>query len=170
MEDAQHYRESAASLSARDFAASHPYFFLVKHPSSAGEAGPAAADIEFATRSISVAVDPFPQRMQVARVIKRAGNPFPERISLGRASNCDIVWRLPCISKVHAHFIQEADGSLSLQDRAAANFTFVNQVQLPAEGAVAVAPGDVLGFGSLRVELCGAEAFLRLLQHFPVRS
>jgi hypothetical protein len=94
---------------------------------------------------------------------KRKGNPYPDRISIGRALNCDIVLRVPFVSKIHAHIVSEADGSLSLRNHQPANSTFHNGRKLLPGATRQLSLGDSLGFGSMEVLLLDAERLYQLL-------
>ncbi|MEM9074815.1 MAG: FHA domain-containing protein, partial [Myxococcota bacterium] len=97
-----------------------------------------------------------------APVAKREGNPFPDRVSIGRAPNCDIVLRLPYVSKLHAHVVRDADG-WSLTDNQSANGTWINEVELPAGVRRQIQPGDWIRVGALHLEVVdGPSLYQRL--------
>jgi hypothetical protein len=94
---------------------------------------------------------------------KKPGNPYPDRISVGRAVNCDVVLRAPYLSKLHAHFWRNPDGSLQLSDNSSANGTRLNSTPLIAGEAASVRSGDRISFGGLDLELIDAAALWDLL-------
>ena len=120
--------------------------------------------ISYETQLTKLDVDPYPNEWRVAAVKKREGNPYPDRISVGRAPNCDVVIRLPMISKVHAHILTHADGSYSLADNGASNATFINGRKVEAKKAVPIRVGDEIAFGSLELEFVDPNRFYGILR------
>jgi pSer/pThr/pTyr-binding forkhead associated (FHA) protein len=98
---------------------------------------------------------PFTEGYWVWPLLKKRGNPFPDRISLGRAQNCDVVFRLGYVSKLHAHVVLD-DTRASIADQGSANGTEVNGVQLPPNGTCKLEPGDRIKLGALEVHLLDA--------------
>jgi hypothetical protein len=84
---------------------------------------------------------------------KAPGNPFPERISVGRAPNCDIVFRDPSVSKLHGHFRDVTAESAVFTDAKSANGTRLNGAAVAAGAAIEVKPFSYLVFGRIRVQL-----------------
>jgi hypothetical protein len=160
VERIEEYQMQALRLGKKRFAETYPSFFLVKRPEASRAAPSQDASIEYETVSW-VSTDPavesgdetFAAEWRVAPVKKHPKNPFPDRISVGRARNCDIVLRLPFMSKLHAHFRVADDGSMSLVDLRSANGTLVNNAELAAGTAAPVKDGDAISFGSLELEL-----------------
>ena len=158
----------------RKFIEDHEGFYLIKRP----EISPPADDgrtgeeeaIDFETISAVPAVplgeasdESFPWEWRIAPIRKREGNPFPDRVSVGRAPNCDIVIRLPYISKLHAHFVPKDDGTIELVDQKAANGSSINARQLSPGERVVVEPGDRVWLGTLELELADAPRLYDLL-------
>jgi hypothetical protein len=144
------YLELASALDRNEFIARHPGYFLLKRPS--GAAQPKESDFGFATVAIQVNVDPFAKEWRIVPVAKRASNPFPERLTVGRATNCDVVLRVPFVSKVHAHILMKNDGTMALHDNKPSNFTFHNQRKVAPDATEKLELGDSVGFGSLEFE------------------
>jgi hypothetical protein len=84
---------------------------------------------------------------------KAPGNPFPERISVGRAPNCDIVFRDPSVSKLHGHFRDVTAASAMFTDSKSANGTRRNGAAVVAGAAIEVKSFSYLIFGRIRVQL-----------------
>lgn len=100
-------------------------------------------------------------------VAKAPGNPYPDRISLGRARNCDIVLRVPSISKLHAHFLLRAGdrgGGFDLVDLGSHNGSRVAGALLQPHAPAPVRVGDLLQFGDVFGELIDAPMLFDLLQ------
>jgi pSer/pThr/pTyr-binding forkhead associated (FHA) protein len=112
-----------------------------------------------------VEFDPFASSWQIAAVEKRPGNPFPERLTVGRATNCDIVLRVPFVSKVHAHILKDPVGELRLRDNRPSNATFHNHRKLGPGATRPLAVGDMVGFGSLEFELVDGSRLYEILTH-----
>jgi 2',3'-cyclic-nucleotide 2'-phosphodiesterase (5'-nucleotidase family) len=163
MEEVGSYLSLARSSSATEFAAKMDGAFLVKRPRQRPIEMPAPVAISYATRLTKLDVDPFPNEWRIIPVRKREGNPFPDRISLGRAPNCDVIIRLPSISKLHAHIFLDAAHSYSLADNGAANATFVNGKRLEAKNAVPIHLGDTISLGSIEFEFCDALRLYKVL-------
>jgi len=156
MLEARELWELARSRGRDGFLAVQHAWVLLKHP----DAGVAIVDPKFDYHTVAIrtdqprVADPYPNEWRLAHITKRAGNPFPERISVGRANNCDVVLRLPFVSKLHAHFVG-ADGgpTMRLADNRSANGTSVAGRTLAPGEAVDVRSGDWIGFGPLRLQL-----------------
>ncbi|HET9953752.1 MAG TPA: FHA domain-containing protein [Polyangiaceae bacterium] len=146
------YLEQASSLSKEEFVSRRPGFFLLKRPKKNVSLQPGPPSFGFATVTVKTDFDPFAGEWRIAPVVKRPDNPFPERISVGRATNCDIVLRLPFISKVHAHILLEPGNKFSLRDNQPSNPTFLNHRKLEPGSTRSLSVGDMVGFGSLDFE------------------
>jgi hypothetical protein len=94
---------------------------------------------------------------------KKWGNPYKDRISIGRARNCDLVLRAPYLSKLHAHFWRDADGTFRLSDNHSANGTRVNGALLLTGQAQKVTSGDRVAFGGLELIVLGPQELYLLL-------
>ena len=84
---------------------------------------------------------------------KAPGNPFPDRISVGRAPNCDIVFRDPSVSKLHGHFRDVTADSAVFTDAKSANGTRLNSVAMVSGEAIEVKSFSYLTLGRVRVQL-----------------
>jgi hypothetical protein len=128
--------------------------FLVRKAAPPSHDEPENEAFSFQTRIAQAASDMKMRWTEpVAAISKRPGNPFPDRISVGRATNCDVVIRLPYVSKLHAHFLVQEDGSLKLVDAGSSQGTAVNGRKLEAGVAQTVKRGDTIRFGYQEVEL-----------------
>lgn len=158
------YLQLARRVTSFEFAQQHPGKFLVKRPSASKIARGAPASLPFKTSFAATSVDPFASDWLVLPIAKKEGNPYPDRISIGRTPNCDIVLRVPFISKVHAHFLQRPDGSLALKDNKASNPTRVNQRPLAPNTEHPLALGDTITFVSMEFVLVDAFGLHELLR------
>jgi hypothetical protein len=162
--DATECRRVATEADQATFRARYPHLFLLsadtRRKIRAG--GPpedededrilyetAMVDVRALARSLQTPI--------VAPLTKKPGNPFGERISVGRAPNCDVVFRYSHVSKLHAHFLLE-QGVLLLVDQRSSNGTFLNGRQLDPAVPHPVRPGDAVRFGSLSLDLMTADA------------
>jgi hypothetical protein len=168
MEPVDTYADSARRLSKREFATKYPILFLLKKPtSSAGPGGP----ITFRTQALSVndqglwltESGPFVDNYWVWALLKKAGNPFPDRVSIGRATNCDAVFRLSYVSKLHAHLVTEGERT-SIVDQGSANGTEINGDAVAPNTPCEVKVGDRVKLGRLELTLLDADAFYDLLK------
>jgi len=82
---------------------------------------------------------------------------FMTRISVGRAHNKDIVLRNASISKFHAWFEIDEEGTLRVCDAGSTNLTHVNGRAIEPRVPVGVEPGDSVRFGSVETILCSPE-------------
>jgi hypothetical protein len=164
MEDLLSYSGLARVTTEAEFVAQSNPLFLVKRPKFRPSAARAPMAISFETQHTKLEVDPYAAEWRVAPVRKREGNPYPDRFSIGRATNCDVVIRLPSVSKVHAHILVEGPQSFSLRDNQASNSTFVNGRRLEAKGVAQLKIGDEIAFGSLELEFVDAKRFYQILK------
>lgn len=164
MQEVRSYLTLAQSTSVAEFVSRSDAVFLVKRPRKRPIAVPAPTAIAYATQLTKVEIDPFADEWQIFPVKKREGNPYPDRISVGRATNCDIVIRLPSISKVHAHILKEAEGSYKLSDNEAANATFVNGRKVLGKKAMPMRVRDTVAFGTFELEFVDAERLYQILR------
>jgi len=164
MQPVDTYLAAAKTAKLDEFISRNPRFFLVKRPRKRGNTPSTPATISYDTVLAQVDVDPFAGEWRLVPVQKRADNPFPERITVGRATNCDVVLRLPSISKLHALLIVGNDGSLSLRDNQAVNETFVNGRKLASNAQVLLNIGDIISFGRLDLEFVDAATLFKMLR------
>jgi hypothetical protein len=164
MEEIGSYLNLARSMSLAEFVARSAPAFLVKRPRKRVLSSPAPVTISYETQLTKLDLDPYADEWRVLAVKKREGNPYPDRISVGRAPNCDVVIRLPMISKVHAHILVQGAGSYGLADNGASNATFVNGRKLEAKKVMDLRVGDQVAFGSLEVEFVDTERLYGILR------
>jgi hypothetical protein len=158
------YLTAARGLTRALFVARHPGYFLIKRPSDAPQSEQRASEFNFATVAGKLEIDPFASHWRIVPVAKRPDNPFPERMTVGRAPNCDIVLRIPFVSKVHAHIMLHPDGSHSLHDNHPSNPTLHNSRTLEPGSTTPLAVKDRVGFGSLEVEFVDAARLYDILR------
>ncbi len=164
MEGIESYLTLAGSTSVVEFVAQFDVVFLLKRPLTRAMPFATPAKIDYETKLTKLEVDPYATEWRIVRVKKREGNPYPERISVGRATNCDIVIRLPSISKVHAHIVRQGPGSYALTDNAATNATFVNGRRVNAKTPTPLRVGDGVAFGSVDLEFVDAGRLYEILR------
>lgn len=167
MDPVDRYLERARERTIEEFVLEYRGFYLLKRPAkrpSLSEKPEHRPSYEYNTVQLRLNVDPFADRWGVLAVRKREGNPYPERISIGRAGNCDLVLRVPVVSKVHAHLLVEPDGSLCLRDNQAQNGTFRNGRRLEPLVSVPLLVGDQLRFGPVPFELTDAPRLHEILR------
>ncbi len=183
----------AQQMGRQAFVTRHLGWYLLKHPGSVSVVP--KGELGWNTMAVNVdgdeIADPYPGEWRMLEIRKRPGNPFPDRIGVGRAQNCDLVLRLPFISKLHAHFVPSVGtgaqplgpggpgphgahspppspmACLRVVDSRSANGTSVNGRDLaPGESAEATS-GDWIGFGPLRLQLLDASDLFDTLQRRP---
>ncbi len=150
------YLKTARMVTRADFVAQHPGHYVLKRPRAGAKGDKQESSIGFNTVAAKIDQDPFADEWRVVPVVKREGNPFPERLTVGRATNCDVILRVPFVSKVHAHVIHEPDGSFSIHDNNPSNRTFLKNRVLEAGATRKMAVGDAIAFGSLEFEFVDA--------------
>jgi hypothetical protein len=159
----------AAQMGRHAFVTRHMGWYLLKHPGSTTDVPD--GQLGWNTMAVGVdedeAADPFPGEWRMLEVKKRPGNPFPDRIGVGRAQNCDIVLRLPYVSKLHAHFLDGVGAGLRISDLRSANGTSLNGRTLDPGEAADATSGDWIGFGPLRLQLLDASDLFDTLQRRP---
>jgi hypothetical protein len=165
VESVKEYSQKANSLDLAGFVHAYPEPVFIKHPKRPRPGDPAEPDFGFETVQFTLHFDPLAILMQLAPIKKRPGNPFPDRISIGRAPNCDVVLRLPFVSKVHAHLMLQPGGKFLLRDNNASNGTIKNGRRVEPGESCPVSFGDILEFGSLALELADAARLYQVLRN-----
>jgi hypothetical protein len=158
------YIELARILNRAEFVTRHAGHFLLKRAKAPLESEPPPAHFDFETEVTSADIDPFAHEWQVLPVVKRPDNPFPERMTVGRAVNCDLVLRVPFVSKVHAHILFGPEGGYSLHDNRPSHATFHNRKKLEPGATLPLAVGDFIGFGSLEFQFLDAGRLHEILR------
>jgi hypothetical protein len=97
-------------------------------------------------------------------VVKSARNPYQDRISIGRAKTCDMVLQTRYMSKLHAHFLRNTDGTWELRDANSSNGTFRNGERLPQNQKMPIRGGDRLRFGFLDAQFLDAGGLYDVLR------
>lgn len=164
MDELKSYLALAKETTRSEFVARSDTLYLVKRPRKKGVVQAAPAAISFQTQHTKLEVDPYAAEWRIASVKKREGNPYPDRFSIGRALNCDVVIRLPFVSKVHAHVQVSGPSGYSLRDNDASNGTFVNGRKLEPKGTAALKLGDEIAFGSLELQFVDASQLYQILR------
>lgn len=77
-----------------------------------------------------------------------------ERIGVGRARNRDVVLRHASVSKFHAWFQLDNDGTVYVADAGSTNGTKVDGKSLTPRELVAVEPGTPVSFGKVTALVC----------------
>ncbi len=96
---------------------------------------------------------------------REPGGTYTARITVGRARNMDIVLRHSSVSKFHGWFEKDKNTkAFCATDAGSKNGTTVNGQPVGIRKLVALAPGDVVRFGSVTLRYCGAESLGRLIK------
>ena len=135
------WQDEADRLNAKDFAATHPYFFVSYEEEE---------DDDLGFRTEVAGLPPDAKRLIVAPL-------------LGRARNSDVVVRHASVSKLHAH-VRETDGVLSVTDVGSHNGTRVEGVALIANQPQVVSTGALVIFGRVPARIVRAAAAHDLLR------
>ena len=147
-------------LSQEAFVEKYPYPFLL-----VGDVAVEASD-DFFTHRVSVgsAVDAVESEDdEIIPLLKGSANPYSDRIILGRARNCDIVFRNPSVSKVHADLLVLGPDSCEVVDRGSTNGTCVRGARVAPREKTAVACGERVDFGTVRCVVTSSRELYRLL-------
>jgi hypothetical protein len=103
-----------------------------------------------------------------AAVIRKRGRGEghePGRITVGRDKESDIVLSSSTVSKLHAWFEIDENGTHWVTDKGSRNGTRINGQRIGVERAAALEPGDSIDFGLVRSVFCPVTTFWRALQH-----
>ena len=163
METLEKYLTLATHTTAVSFAKEEPGPFLLKRPTKQSEPSSTSQQIGFVTVLGNLDVDPFASQWRLVVVRKRPGNPYEDRISIGRASNCDLVLRVPFISKIQAHILVETSGNYSIRGQNSANPTLLNNRPVGVNDSYPLRVGDEISFGSMKFEFIDAPRLYKVL-------
>lgn len=164
MEELHAFLASARSDTCAAFAARCGSLFLVKRPLGRTVTPSAPPTIAFETRLTRLDVDPYATEWRIAPVRKREDNPYLDRFSIGRAPNCDVVIRLPSVSKLHAFILVTGAKTYGLRDNGASNSTYINGRKLDVRASVPLQVGDEIALGSIELEFADAERLYQVLR------
>ena len=165
MERLDAYLALAKPADPAGFIAQCPAMFLVKRPTRTGTTqAPPNAQISFHTSHATQVADPYPDEFRLAPIKKNPKNPFPDRMTVGRAPNCDVVVRMPSVSKVHAHLSYTDKGTLLLRSANPTNTTRHNSRLVDGDDVVEVGPGDTISLGALTLEVMRSKDLYALLR------
>jgi hypothetical protein len=165
MESLDGYMVLAKPADPGGFIAACPEMFLIKKPSQArGIDSKASARISFHTSHATQVVDPYPNEYRVTPIKKNPQNPFPDRMTVGRAPNCDVVVRMPSVSKVHAHLSHTDKGTLLLRSANSTNVTRHNNKLIEGDDVAEVRPGDSISLGALTLIVMHSRELYALLR------
>jgi hypothetical protein len=150
------YIELALAMPKHLFVVQCAGVYLVKRPKRVATPDERRIGFGLATAAETIDFDPLADQWQVWRVAKRPGNPFPDQVTVGRATNCDVVLRIPCVSKVQMHILHNSTGCYSLRDCRPSNPTTLNRVSLKPGETRALELGDTIQFGAFELEFVDA--------------
>ena len=159
---AEQWRRALEGVTRLSFVTQHPYAFLVWAPRLGPDVTPPAGSQQLGfhtqvhgaqTRQSVQASTVSGDEVLVIPLKKAPENPFPDRISVGRAPNCDIVFRDPSVSKLHGHFREVSAESAVFTDAKSANGTRLNGAVVAAGAGIEVKSFSYLIFGRIRVQL-----------------
>lgn len=100
----------------------------------------------------------------VLPIKKREGGAFPDRIGVGRAPNVDVRIALSQISKYHAYFSKNADGTWSLTDAGSRNGTSVRGTKLGDRMPTPITDASDIAIGPYRFTFHTADGFIDLVK------
>ena len=137
--------------------------FLLKPPKGPPSQASIPVPISFETVHEAIELDPFATEWMIAPVKKREGNPYADRVSIGRATNCDVVLRVPFISKMQAHILCGPGGAYSLRANSSASPTLLNHCKIDPNSTRRLTVGDIISFGSMTFEFVDAALLYQVL-------
>jgi pSer/pThr/pTyr-binding forkhead associated (FHA) protein len=159
------YQQLAKPADPGGFIAQCPQMFLLKRPGRSAASGfGKPAQISFHTSHATQMIDPYPEEYRVSPIQKNPKNPFPDRMTVGRAPNCDVVVRMPSVSKVHAHLAYTGAGTLRLRHAKSSNTTLHNGRLVDGDDEVEVKPGDTISLGALALEVITSKDLYGILR------
>ena len=165
MEPLDTYLHLAKPADPAGFIAQCPAMFLVKRPTRQGPSqSQASTQIGFHTSHATQLVDPYPDEFRVSPIKKSPKNPFPDRMTVGRAPNCDVVVRMPSVSKVHAHLSYTSKGTLLLRSANSSNVTRHNTHLVDGDDEAEVRVGDTISLGALNLVVMSSKDLYALLR------
>jgi hypothetical protein len=153
--------ELAESLGAQQFVERHPGHFLL---SSEQAVEPSrvytTATVDFGAKPVRL---PGRRNFEVRWIAKAEDSPYPDRISVGRARNCDISFRHPSVSKLHAHFRVHGN-QLTVTDLGSRNGTRINNgIAIAAHQPQPLTSHDRVQFGSVQTMVLDVRELFDLL-------
>ncbi len=143
------YIRSVGTLSQASFVAQLDCPVLVDSPQAdQASSSSKAFHTEFIDASTLLSRILLPSQREVIRVQKRQGAAFSTHISIGRTTNVDVSIPRAGISKFHAYFSQNENGSYTLTDKDSTNGSFVTGEKLEPGKAKLVYDGAEVCFGT----------------------
>lgn len=168
------YVRKAHELSEQEFAASVGSWFLVHVPTEMDATWD--QDIQYETPYAELArpeeghlrrATGLVRTWQVAPLRTQDGHAESGPLVVGRARHCDVVLRIPIVSKQHVQILgvgSSADSRvLSLLDLESANGTSLNGRALRPRESVEIRSGDRVGLGRFEVTVLHASEFREAL-------
>lgn len=120
--------------------------------------------LSLARSDLRVQPETLVQVTTVYPLLKRPGGPFPERIGVGRTRQADVTLRAPSISKYHAYFTFDSQGSVwSVVDARSRNGTWVGKQRVSSGESMRLEDGVFLLLGEESFLFFSAEGFHNLL-------
>ncbi len=147
----------ARRLRRRPFVKAHAGFFLLARPDEDGDFD---HDDGMGFDTLAVSVDDYEdpgvnEWLALPLVWPEDASPR-HRLSIGRARGCDLVIRMPFVSKMHAYIQLGPDDTLAVGDHRSANGTRHNGRALAPNERASLAVGDWVQLGSLALQLVDA--------------
>jgi hypothetical protein len=140
------FLQQEADTSSGDFEAKYRHGFLLINKEPAN--GEFERDTGFHTRDAEQARKMLIRAQDEAELhLVGGGARRASRVTVGRTANTGVALKHPSISKFHAYFRIERDGSCVLCDPGSKNGTTVNGVRLQKDGEVALKGGETIVFG-----------------------
>lgn len=104
-----------------------------------------------------------PEDNEIIPLVKGGANPYSDRLIVGRARNCDIVFRNASVSKVHAAIQLIAPDVCEVSDHGSRNGTFVSEERLREGEKVRVRSGELIRFGTVGCAFISASDLIHML-------
>jgi hypothetical protein len=154
----QAWGDIVRSLSPKEFLRRHPGYFLLS------TSDPSELSTMFQTQILpednkEKKAKAGRRSFEVRWIHKESNDQHdPSLISVGRASSCDLSFRHPSVSKLHAHFKLGDKGKLWVIDLKSRNGTSVNGQQLAPDQQTDLVNRDRILFGSVSCMVLDAAA------------
>ena len=143
----------------------HPFLILAYRPPLPSKEVGVSTEKTLSTDIYKATKNPIKHKknMQAVPVLKTNRNAYKTKITVGRAKNNDIVIRARKISKIHATFLPEEDGSFQFTDMGSSNATIVNGTRLEEKVPIQIQSGDRIAVWRYIFEFIEIQPLIRLL-------
>ena len=161
--------KTATTLPRATFLAANSHWMLIYDPQEV-EAGEFSGD--GSTTSARPRLREAADEVEVVRILRQVVAPIKKgdsllhgpKIALGRSIQCEIQILHPAMSRVHAFFVEEADG-VYVVDGGSRHGTFHKGNRLAAGKPQRLENGDDLMFGTIATQVFSPGGFLELVKY-----